>query len=545
MFILAGFAAGLFSFKLYGKIQLSMDAAIFVCAMFVLGVIGASWVMAITYSINNIKRTIVREFFQKKESWPLGYIFTRFIFSGGGLALTAILTGSLFRLDYLNKPDMLTYLLIVPLVFLTTMVIHYSMMILILWGEGMRVEDIVRNLVIKGITFESLFIPLSVLLVMVYTKGDVVSFLLLVVVCLIFSYIFRDLNRVGEKLAQRVKYLTVINSVVQAISSTLELSELLPKIAKELIRLIGEDCVCTIALKQDRGDTVNYFDYNKDGDLIGIASGEVGTGLIGWIILNNSTLVLNDLQSEFRRYLEKDEYIEPEYNSWLGLALSVYDEARGAIVIQSKKKHRFDKDTISVIEAVAGQCAIAIENARLYEKATVDGLTSLFARSFFEQRIVEELKRCKRYKKTFSFIIFDLDDFKKINDTYGHQAGDKVLRETSGLIKGLLREIDIPARYGGEEIAVILPECRIDDAMAVAERIRSAIDRHTIILEDGTNLHVTISGGVSNYPLCGEKAMVSDIVEKADMALYKAKSMGKNRVLSAHSKVEIESGAYS
>ena len=118
---------------------------------------------------------------------------------------------------------------------------------------------------------------------------------------------------------------------------------------------------------------------------------------------------------------------------------------------------------------------MALENARLYELATVDGLTGLYVRRYFDSRLKEELERSRRFDTSFSVVLLDIDDFKKLNDTHGHVVGDRVLREVAQAVRSSMRGVDIAARYGGEEFAFILPRTAIVDAHAAAERIRQDV----------------------------------------------------------------------
>jgi diguanylate cyclase (GGDEF)-like protein len=177
------------------------------------------------------------------------------------------------------------------------------------------------------------------------------------------------------------------------------------------------------------------------------------------------------------------------------------------------------------------QIAAALQNAHLYELAMVDGLTGLFMRRYFDARIEEEIERSKRFGTPFSVVMIDVDDFKKLNDTYGHLIGDRVLRAIANTVKQQMRGVDTAARYGGEEISIILPRTEMLNAYNVGERIRMAIMDLRITTDDDTQkvLQVTASFGISSYP----ESRVSggeDLVRRADQALYRAKKMGKNRV---------------
>lgn len=168
-------------------------------------------------------------------------------------------------------------------------------------------------------------------------------------------------------------------------------------------------------------------------------------------------------------------------------------------------------------------------NEMLKELSNTDPLTQLFNRRYMMTVMDKEIQRTSRKGSPISFIIMDIDHFKKVNDQYGHQQGDTVLVNVANLIKKHLRSYDVAARYGGEEFVAILPETPLDEAVVVAERIRVAVQQHVFANRLQT-LKVTISMGVATYPASGLDT-VDDIIRVADEALYRAKSEGRNRVL--------------
>jgi len=174
--------------------------------------------------------------------------------------------------------------------------------------------------------------------------------------------------------------------------------------------------------------------------------------------------------------------------------------------------------------------AIAIENASLFRQATTDRMTGLYSHHFFEKTLDEELERARRYKSTFSLLMFDIDHFKKFNDTYGHLQGDRIIREIARQLTRSVRQVDFPARYGGEEFAIILPAVDVTGALVVAERIRRKIEGYAFpSANEGPPLHVTISVGVTEFDPETIYAP-SEIVREADRALYKSKENGRNQV---------------
>ncbi|QOL25718.1 diguanylate cyclase [Thalassotalea sp. LPB0316] len=157
----------------------------------------------------------------------------------------------------------------------------------------------------------------------------------------------------------------------------------------------------------------------------------------------------------------------------------------------------------------------------------IDGLTQIFNRKHWEECLGQEFSRARRYDADLALIMFDLDHFKRLNDTYGHQCGDTVLIETSKSIDELIRISDTFGRYGGEEFAVILPETGVVGALDVAEKIRQRIEDISILYKD-TPINITASIGIAT--LCDEDYRYEDLISKADQALYQAKDNGRNQV---------------
>lgn len=171
---------------------------------------------------------------------------------------------------------------------------------------------------------------------------------------------------------------------------------------------------------------------------------------------------------------------------------------------------------------------VAVYERKLVEMNMKDGLTGVFNRRFLESKLEEEFNRCKRYSGDFSLIMFDIDFFKKVNDEYGHQCGDVILRSVGARISSIIRNVDYLARYGGEEFCCLLPETSLDNAMIVAERFRKTIMEEEYTYE-GTIVRITISLGVTELT---ENTKTPDMLLKmADNALYKAKREGRNRAV--------------
>jgi diguanylate cyclase (GGDEF)-like protein len=215
------------------------------------------------------------------------------------------------------------------------------------------------------------------------------------------------------------------------------------------------------------------------------------------------------------------------------------DEAHvviSGIVSVARRGRPFGDTERDLFHYLATQAAVSIENVGLHEaverQAVTDDLTGLSNRRRFEEVIASEVGRAKRFGQPLGLVLLDLDDFKAINDTFGHQQGDVVLREVARVLRESSREIDEPARYGGEELAVILPGTDLDGAFNLAERVRAGIAALELGLLDGQGtLKLTASFGVATLP--ASAANLRELVAAADEALYRAKRAGKNRTMRA------------
>jgi diguanylate cyclase (GGDEF)-like protein len=170
------------------------------------------------------------------------------------------------------------------------------------------------------------------------------------------------------------------------------------------------------------------------------------------------------------------------------------------------------------------------ERQHLQRKLSIDPLTQTYNRRAYEEHLTREIDRFRRYQQTFSVIIFDLDHFKGVNDTYGHLAGDKCLKEIVGLVKPLLRKSDFLARYGGDEFVLLLPETGQDQALKTAEKLRREVERSEFHYR-GRKVPVTISLGVTQVKSDDENS--TTLLDRADQALLKAKRSGRNKVVIA------------
>lgn len=204
------------------------------------------------------------------------------------------------------------------------------------------------------------------------------------------------------------------------------------------------------------------------------------------------------------------------------------------LLLVEREGEEFEPQTVNLCAAMTKQVGVALDNARLIRElenlATTDGLTRLANRRYFMERAESEFVRNRRYHRDLSLLLLDADNFKAVNDTHGHESGDRVLRALAGVCRENLRQLDMAARYGGEEFIVLLPETSAETALQVAERLRQAVEKLVVPLE-GVSGHITISIGVATASAA--TASLAALISDADRALYQAKRLGRNRVVAA------------
>ena len=276
-------------------------------------------------------------------------------------------------------------------------------------------------------------------------------------------------------LSNRIKFQSELSSSIQYVSASESVDEIKEKLG-ELVK--------------------KYF---NDSDSV-VHSGLPRNIFEKWVFERKTPLFIRDAALENR--FSPGNFSDNE-KSLLIIPLHLFGSIAGFIKISSEEAKKFKSDDLRVLETISSICAVSMENIRLFEKveelAIKDGLTKLYTHRAFEGRLQEEILRAARTKTPFSLIMTDVDYFKKYNDTYGHQAGDSVLKAVSDVLKNNIREVDFAARYGGEEFAIILTGISKEQAVGLAEHLRATIESVSFNFS-GVQSGVTASFGVSEFP---------------------------------------------
>ena len=332
-----------------------------------------------------------------------------------------------------------------------------------------------------------------------------------------------------EQLREREEELSVINNSSVILSSSLDIQEIFGSFVEELQKVVNVNWAAIVLIEENAFSCIALSSPENSAYQIGDRVPMEGTGT-AWVVTQKKPIIEPDLAQE--KYFATSEFFYTQgLRSTAYIPLIAKGKIMGSFILASKTANAFGQRDIRLLEQLASQIAMPLENSQLYarakKKAGVDELTDLYNRRSLDEMIDSEISRHSRYGGTFSLAILDLDSFKVYNDTYGHLAGDSLLRIVGRNIKSAIRASDYAFRYGGDEFAVLLPQTSIDAAIMVLERVREKI----VDGIDSKKISITTSIGLACWPDDGISH--TDIIASADVSLYRAKRNGGNQTVCA------------
>ena len=323
---------------------------------------------------------------------------------------------------------------------------------------------------------------------------------------------------------QRARQLEAINAIAQQSTAVMDLEQLLARVCSVIQRAFEVSHVSL--LLREESDLVMRAHQGTLTPCIP-PGGRFPAALEPWsrVIATSGSVIESDL-----RTMPEPKRLFLESASRMSIPLISFGQTLGVLTLYSSQPNAFRQNALlQSLESVADICATSIQNAHYVERvkqlAYLDGLTGIFNRRFFELRIIEEIERARRYGTGMAVIMADIDQFKKLNDEFGHLLGDEVLRQVSSLFHQQLRKIDVVCRYGGEEFAILLTQTNTQQAVIIAEKLRRLVEGYQF---PGVPRTVTISAGVAAFPDHGKSR--DDLIRAADNGLYAAKQAGRNRI---------------
>lgn len=350
-------------------------------------------------------------------------------------------------------------------------------------------------------------------------------------VCINTCHLYQQHQSEKEDLDRTLYNLSLLYGIGRAMTYISDLKSLLQYILNQAIEITGAEKGSImlydieknlLSIRVLAGLKDKAYQKRINNNEIRCRSFRPGEGIAGRVFQTGRPMVVDKAS-------EDELFVDPAKSFVRSIAcipMKVYTDVIGVINVTNKLDDTGFKDQeVELLKAVADQAAVAINKAQLWEMAVTDSLTGLFVRRYFMVKLQEEFHRAERYKKRLAVVMVDLDGFKSINDAYGHAIGDRVLKIVASFLRDNIRDVDIVARFGGEEFVILLPEADKEEALTVSERLRSKLESLKFDSLPGQ----TISIGLAAYPEDGKS--VEGLIKKADAAMYAAKQGGKNRVV--------------
>ncbi|SUA95157.1 sensor domain-containing diguanylate cyclase [Paenibacillus thiaminolyticus] len=324
--------------------------------------------------------------------------------------------------------------------------------------------------------------------------------------------------RLHEQANEVIQELRFINDLTKRINQSLRLRDVFHNATHELLRVFRADFCMLLQLNEERQC---YEVVSCNMDEFDDAYLSFDEGLFGHMYLEKEPVIVSDIEVDVPASMQFFEKLN--YHSVIAAPLFGSGEMVGIVILADQRKQFFTYDNFKLLQMLATHIGLAIANAALHSRvkhlANKDQLTGLYARHYLDKQI----QRQQKNDFCGSLIVVDIDYFKQINDRYGHQVGDKILNQVSQIIRSSIRESDIAARWGGEEMAIYLPQLSISQTIRVAERIRTRVANET-------EPHVTVSCGIADWSWQDDMVSVESLFYRADMALYEAKDSGRNQI---------------
>ncbi|MBI5026218.1 MAG: diguanylate cyclase [Nitrospirae bacterium] len=350
-----------------------------------------------------------------------------------------------------------------------------------------------------------------------HEKDILVRFAAMIIELLHKTRVYSEVNRAAE-------WFKALHAVSIDLGSSLKLNEVAERLVNFALSVAPSSAAALFIIEDGRLKVMS----EQGLELKDAIFPHEGT-LFEWILKNKQMLIFSDIKGD--RKLSVYPFNLSSTRTFLGIPILYEKKILGILSIASTEPNLLSSYDVLLLQIVCNQAAVSITNAKLHKEvedlAITDGLTGLFNHRYFQEKLAQEFRRLERIPDALSLMLIDIDHFKKVNDTYGHPAGDAVLKGIASILRTTFRDIDILARYGGEEFAAVLIGTDIKGAEKMAERLRIHVMERPFHV-DKNELRITLSIGVASYPHDSKKK--DELIEKADQALYFAKRSGRNNV---------------
>ena len=525
-FTLLGIAVASFGFKAPGGGVASLDWMVLVSSLLIFGTFPAAWIVGLS--------TLICFLLPRRDIRGQGLRLTllRASHNAGMNIVLVLLLGGLYR--YLGGGIPLLGLdlrdgILIVLVALFVRLANSGFLAVIM---GLSSQDWRRGFSLRAMAIDLAAASLGVFTGIAYNRVDAPTFLLFVAVLGLITFVVKWFADTRQDLERRLEELKAVNHVGHAVSSALVLDELLELIYRESHKILTFDAFM-LGIYDEKARELDIRLRYDEGKRLPPATRKLGEGAMAWVVAHNQTVFVRHWSHDAGELKDIAIHIEGtrQEESLINVPISYRDRVLGVMSAQSYTPNNYTDAHVELLETFASQVAVAIANANLFEelefRATTDDLTQLCNRRTFLQSAEAEFARSRRYLRPLSVLMIDVDHFKKINDSRGHEVGDRVLGVLADACRRSLREQDVIGRYGGEEFVALLPETSREVAQEVAERLRENIEKLTVTSPQGA-FSFTLSIGVATVGTGMHH--VHALIAAADDALYEAKRNGRNRV---------------
>jgi diguanylate cyclase (GGDEF)-like protein len=329
----------------------------------------------------------------------------------------------------------------------------------------------------------------------------------------------------------------VFHELGKALTSSLQLDQVLRTIMEKIDEFLHPDTWSLLLVDEEQKELYFELAVGKGAPALKDVRIKIGQGLAGWVAQQGEAVIVPDVSRDTRFFAKVDEKTKTETNSIVAVPVRFRETVLGVIeLINCVGPDGFNERDLALLEALADFAAIAIENARtvkrIHELTITDDCTSLYNARHLNFILETEIYRSQRYGFEFALVFIDLDHFKRVNDTYGHLMGSKLLGEIGDLIRTACRVIDFEFRYGGDEFVILLPQTSKENAYIVARRLHKMIGETLWLTSEGLNVRITASVGVAAYPT--DSRTKADLLHLADEAMYLVKNTSRDAVAAAN-----------
>ena len=338
---------------------------------------------------------------------------------------------------------------------------------------------------------------------------------------------------IKELLERRDGELLALMEIGKALTSRLDPQEILSVIMEKVSELLRPQVWSLLLVDENTEELVFEIAVSPAAERLKGVRLQRGEGIAGWVALNGEPLLIPDVQQDERFNAVTGHSAHFSTRSVACVPIKSRCRLLGVIqIVNSLDQGFFTEGDLRILATIADYAAIAIENSRMFaqirELVITDELTGLYNSRHFHEIVEYEIERARRYATELSLVFIDLDYFKKVNDSYGHLVGSRLLTEFGSLVAEHIRKVDMAARYGGDEFVIILPNTPKQGAYAMVSHLRRRLNDHRFLTDSGLHIAITASFGIATFPVDAQTKL--DLIRVADKAMYEVKQSTRDGI---------------